>query len=47
MSTLTIGGVTLANNVILAPMAGVTDASFRAVCRRYGAEYTVSEMVSA
>lgn len=31
----------------LAPMAGVTDRAFRAVCRRWGAPYTVSEMVSA
>ena len=44
---LTIGAVTLRHGLMLAPMAGVTDASFRAVCRRMGAEYVVSEMVSA
>lgn len=44
---LTIGTVTLRHGLMLAPMAGVTDASFRAVCRRMGAEYVVSEMVSA
>ena len=32
---------------MLAPMAGVTDRTFRRICREYGAEYTVSEMVSA
>ena len=42
-----IGNVKLHNGLILAPMAGVTDASFRAVCRALGAEYTVSEMVCA
>ena len=35
------------NGIFLAPMAGVSDKSFRALCRRFGAEYTVSEMVSA
>ena len=44
---LTVGAVTLRHGLMLAPMAGVTDASFRAVCRRMGAEYVVSEMVSA
>jgi len=44
---LQIGDVTLRHGLMLAPMAGVTDASFRAICRRMGAEYTVSEMVSA
>ena len=31
----------------LAPMAGVADRSFRALCRGYGAAYTVSELISA
>lgn len=35
------------NMLMLAPMAGVTDLAFRAVCAEYGAEYTVTEMVSA
>lgn len=34
-------------NVILAPMAGVTDYAFRKIARRYGASYCVSEMVSS
>ena len=47
MSPLKIGSVTLPHGLLLAPMAGVSDASFRVLCRRAGAEYTVSEMVSA
>lgn len=42
-----IGNVKLEHGIFLAPMAGVTDASFRTVCKRLGAEYTVSEMVCA
>lgn len=44
---LTIGNVTLAHNVILAPMAGVTDLSFRLLCKEQGCGLTVTEMVSA
>ncbi|MBE6689763.1 MAG: tRNA dihydrouridine synthase DusB [Ruminococcaceae bacterium] len=47
MGALKFGDVTLPHGLMLAPMAGVTDASFRILCRRAGAEYTVSEMVSA
>ncbi|MFN3581588.1 MAG: tRNA dihydrouridine synthase DusB [Pseudomonas sp.] len=42
-----IGPYTLANRVILAPMAGVTDLPFRRLCRRLGAGLVVSEMVTA
>lgn len=35
------------HGLLLAPMAGFTDYSFRRICRELGAEYTVSEMVSA
>ncbi len=35
------------NPVILGPMAGVTDLPFRVICRELGADYVVSEMVSA
>ena len=42
-----IGNITLAHGLALAPLAGVSDRPFRRVCRAMGAEYTVSEMVSA
>ena len=42
-----IGNVELGGRLILAPMAGVTDAAFRHVCRTLGAAMTVTEMVSA
>ena len=42
-----IGNTLLPHGLVLAPMAGSGDASFRAVCRAQGAEYTVSEMLSA
>jgi tRNA-dihydrouridine synthase B len=44
---LRIGPLTLVNNLILAPMAGVTDRPFRELCRHLGAGLAVSEMVSA
>ena len=47
MSELKIGNVTLENNLILAPMAGVTDLPFRLLCRRQGAGLLCMEMVSA
>lgn len=47
MSKLTIGNVTLDNNIILAPMAGVTDLPFRLLCREQGAGLVCMEMVSA
>ncbi len=43
---LTIGDVTLENNVILAPMAGVTDLPFRLLCKEQGAGLLCMEMVS-
>ncbi len=42
-----IGEVELKHGLCLAPLAGVSDRSFRRLARRFGAEYTVSEMVSA
>lgn len=42
-----IGNVNITNNIFLAPMAGVTDLSFRRICREWGAGLTVTEMVSA
>ena len=41
-----IGHHQLDNNLIVAPMAGVTDRPFRALCRRLGAGLAVSEMVT-
>jgi len=43
----TIGDYELPNQVILAPMAGVTDQPFRQLCRRLGAGWVVGEMVTA
>lgn len=42
-----IGPYTLPNQVILAPMAGVTDRPFRQLCRQLGAGWVVGEMVTA
>lgn len=45
--SIRFGNVELRHGLVLAPMAGVTDRTFRLLCRRKGAEYLVSEMVSA
>lgn len=42
-----IGPYTLANNLIVAPMAGVTDRPFRQLCRQMGAGLAVSEMLTS
>ena len=42
-----IGNMELTGRAVLAPMAGVTDFAFRALCRREGAALSTSEMVSA
>lgn len=42
-----IGHITLANRLFAAPMAGVTDRPFRMLCKRLGAGYAVSEMVTS
>lgn len=44
---MNIGPYILANNVFVAPMAGVTDRPFRQLCRGFGAGYAVSEMVTS
>ena len=44
---LQIGNVTMENNLILAPMAGVSDLPFRLLCREQGAGLVCMEMVSA
>ena len=47
LAPLKIGDVTLPNNLILAPMAGVTDLPFRLLCKEQGAGLLCMEMVSA
>ncbi len=47
MGYVKFGNIELAHGLALAPLAGVSDRAMRRVCRRMGAEYTVSEMVSA
>ena len=47
MSSVTFGNITLPHGLALAPLAGVSDRAFRRVCRACGADFTVSEMVSA
>lgn len=42
-----IGNLNLKNNILLAPMAGVTDLPFRIMCSRFGAGLTCTEMVSS
>jgi tRNA-dihydrouridine synthase B len=44
---LRVGGVTLRNALILAPLAGITDYPFRALARRFGAGLVVSEMIAS
>lgn len=44
---LKIGNVTLPNNILLAPMAGITDKAFRKTCKQYGAGLVCTEMVSS
>ncbi len=42
-----IGSVSIDTKLVLAPMAGVTDQAFRTICRRMGAGYTYTEMISS
>lgn len=44
---LKIGGVGVENGLVLAPMAGVTDLSYRKLCKEQGCGLVVTEMVSA
>lgn len=45
--TLKIGNIELANNVILAPMSGVTDLPYRKLVKRFGVGLVISEMVAS
>ncbi|HVP88505.1 MAG TPA: tRNA-dihydrouridine synthase, partial [Casimicrobiaceae bacterium] len=42
-----IGSHHLESNLVVAPMAGVTDRPFRKLCKRFGAGLAVSEMVGS
>ncbi|WP_337221685.1 tRNA-dihydrouridine synthase, partial [Vibrio cholerae] len=42
-----LGSFELPNPLFVAPMAGVTDRPFRKLCKRLGAGYAVSEMVTS
>lgn len=44
---VSIGNIKIGGRLMLAPMAGVTDAAFRRQCRKQGADLTVTEMVSS
>ncbi len=45
--SMQIGHITVPNRLFAAPMAGVTDRPFRQLCKRLGAGYAVSEMVTS
>ena len=47
MKKLKIGNVIIDGNLILAPMAGVTDLPFRLLCKEEGASLLYTEMISA
>lgn len=47
LKKLKIGRTELSGNLLLAPMADVTNLAFRLLCRRYGADLTYTEMISA
>ena len=47
LKKLKIGNVELRNNILLAPMAGITDLPFRLLCEKMGAGLTCTEMISS
>ncbi len=47
MQSFSIGNVTISGNLILGPMAGVTDLPFRVLCKEQGADLMFTEMISA
>ena len=46
-AALHIGPIALDMPVVLAPMAGITNAAFRRLCREFGAGLYVSEMITS
>ena len=47
LKELNIGGEKLKNNILLAPMAGITDLPFRLICEQYNPGLVTTEMVSS
>ena len=47
LTPLNIGDQTIANRIIVAPMAGVTDKPFRMLAKSFGAGHAVSEMMTS
>ena len=47
LKKLKIGNVELENNILLAPMAGITDLPFRLICKEFGPGLVTTEMVSS
>ncbi len=47
MRPVTIGELRIPENLFLAPLASITDYPFRTICQRFGADLTVSEMISS
>lgn len=47
LKKLKIGNIELENNIILAPMAGITDLPFRTIAKKYGPGLVCTEMVSS
>lgn len=47
MSSITIGDITLEDNVILAPLSGVSDLPYRRMVKRFGAGLVVTEMIAS
>ena len=47
LKKLKIGNVELENNIILAPMAGITNLPFRKICKKYGVGLVCTEMASS
>ena len=47
LKKIKIGNVELENNIILAPMAGISDLPFRIICKKFGPGLTYTEMISS
>lgn len=47
LKELKIGNVNLKNNILLAPMAGITNLPFRLICEKYGVRVSIYRMVSS